>query len=168
MKTNILLISILDEKTKHIGTKIANAYELYYVDVADMLEYSLIDEKEIEKACGIEYLKKLRRNVIKNVSNYENTLITLPMNLFFSEDFNEYFKTYCTIVFLNFPRKTIEKLVQTAKTEEEKNALKVTLLAYDEHTKLCQENSDIQVKLTKTDDGADFKKLKKQLDKYFL
>lgn len=168
MKTNILLIGLLDETIKLIGTKIANDYELYYVDVADMLEYSLTDEKEIEKACGIEYATKLKRKVIKDISNYENTLITLPHNLFFSEDFNQYFKTYCTIVFLNFPKKTIEKYALTKKTEEEQNAVKLSLIGYDEHTKLCQENCDILIKLTKKDDSANFKKLKKQLDKYFL
>ena len=39
MKTNLVLVSLLNEKTKEIAEKLATDFELYYADIEEILNY---------------------------------------------------------------------------------------------------------------------------------
>lgn len=169
MKTNLLLVSLFDKGTKEIASKLAKEYDLYYADVNDLLEYNLYNAKEIEKNCGLEYLNKLKRNALKEIGTYENTLISVPYGIFASENNSKYFDKYATIVFLDFKKSAIEKYIEKATlTQKNLNELKVMLIAFDEMQKLCCELSHIQIDLANVNFESNYKKIKKHLDKYYL
>lgn len=168
MKTNIVLVSLLDRLNKKIATKLSKEYDLYFADVADILSYNLVNEGEIEELCGAEYLKSLKQKTIKEISTYENTLITLPYSMFISDNTAEYFKQYCTIVFLKFPESVLNKIKKTTKKEQTKIDMEVLELTYEEHTRLCEEVCDVTIDLNKSDFDFCYKKVQKVLDEYYL
>ena len=81
MKTNITLICFESEFNKEIAHAMSNELELYYVDIADLLQFNFINLQDVLAKCGIDYLKKLENEAIKNVSTFENTIITSPINI---------------------------------------------------------------------------------------
>ncbi len=168
MKTDIVLIGFFKDLTKQIAEKLALDFGLYFADVEGMIEYSLINEKEIEKLCGIDYLNGLKQKVLKDIANYENTLITIPYSIFSANHNYEMFKRNCTIVFLNFSKACLEERIKQTQDEKAKKAWEVFLLAYDERTKFCIENSDITINMTKPELDIAYKLVKKSLDKYYL
>ncbi len=168
MKTNIVLIGFFKEFTKQIGKKLALDFGLYYADVEEMIEYNLMNEKEIEELCGVDYLNNLKNKIIKDLSCYENTLITIPYNMFITNKNYDMFKSYCTIVFLNFSRDFIKEEINKSQDKTIKNDGNVFLLAYEERTKFCIDNSDISINITQSDLDNSYKKIKKCLDKYYL
>lgn len=169
MKTNLVLVSLFDKATKEIATKLAREYDLYFADVGDILEYNLYNADEIEKNCGIDYLNKLKKNAIKEIGSYENTLISVPYGLFVSENNAKYFEKYATIVFLDFKKSALEKYIEKATlTQKNLNELKVMLIAFDETRKICKELSHVKIDLAKVEFEVNYKKIKKTLDKYYL
>ena len=168
MKTNIVLVSLLDRLNKKVATKLSNDYDLYFADVADILSYNLVNECEIEELCGADYLKSLKQKTIQEISTYENTLITIPYTMFIANNTAEYFKQYCTIVFLKFPQSVLDKIKKTTKKEQTKKDMEMLSLTYDEHTKLCEDVSDVTIDLNKSDFDFCYKKVEKVLDEYYL
>ena len=168
MKTNIVLVSLLERLNKKIATKISEEFELYFADIADILQYNLVNEGEIESLCGIDYLNNLKNKTIQEVASYENTLITIPYSLFISEKNAEYLNKYGTIVFLKFPVSVLEKIKKTTKKETTKNEMEILIRTYNEHTALCEDVSDVVIDLAKSDFGFCYKKVKKVLDEYYL
>ena len=168
MKTNIVVISLLDRFNKEIAIKLSENYDMYLADVADILEYNLVNEGEIEKICGADYLNSLKDKIIKEVSTYENTLITMPHNIFLEKSNAEYFKQYCTIVFLKFPEKVLKKIEKKTKKDKTRKEMKMLALTYKEHTKMCEDISDVTIDLQKNDIDVAYKKVEKLIDKYYL
>lgn len=168
MKTNIVLIGFLDNLTKQISEKLALDFGLYYANAEDIIEYNLMNEKEIEKLCGVDYLNKLKQKTLKDISNYENTLITMPFSMFSQNNNYDMFKKNCTIVFLNFPKECFEQSVKDANDEKVKKAGEVFLIAYEERTQFCKDNSDVTINLQKPEFELSYKHVKKYLDDYYL
>ena len=65
MKTNLVVVSLIDSMTKQVASKLANDFDLYFADINDILEYNLFNAGDIEKNCGLEYLNKLKQKTIK-------------------------------------------------------------------------------------------------------
>lgn len=168
MKTNLVIVSLIDAKTKQIATKLATDFDLYLADVNDILEYNLFNAGEIEKNCGLEYLNKLKRKTIKEIGTYENTLISISNNLFVADNNVKNLNKYATIVFINFSKPVIEKYINSLTTQEEKNQFEVMMLAYEEIKTVCLENCDIEIPVNKLEFDSNYKKIKKIIDKYYL
>lgn len=169
MKTNIVLVSLLERLNKKIATKLSDSLDMYLADVEDIIEYYLLHkESEIEEVCGADYLNKLKDKIVKEVSTYENTLITIPYSMFISKNYAEYFKKYCTVVFLQFPKNVLEDIKKKTKKEQTKKDMDVLFLTYDEHTAMCNDVADIVVSLNKSDFDFCYKKVEKVIDEYYL
>lgn len=168
MKTNIVLVGSIYEKTKEIAEKLSEKYDLYYANVEDILSYRLFNADEIKKKCGDAYLKKLKTNIIGEVGEFENTLICATNSMFLDENNFDKLKNYGTVVFLNFSKKILENISNSCADENDKKAIKVELLTFDEKSKLCKRNSDIIVDLKKDNFSYNFKTVDKILENYFL
>lgn len=168
MKTNLVVVSLIDSMTKQVASKLANDFDLYFADINDILEYNLFNAGDIEKNCGLEYLNKLKQKTIKEIGSYENTLISISNNLFIADDNAQNLKKYGTVVFLNYSKQIIHNYINALSSQEEKNTFNVMMLAYNEIIKLCHENCDIEISLTKQDFDTNYKKIKKVIDKYYI
>lgn len=166
MKTNLVLVSLLNDKTKEISEKIALDFELYYADIEEILNYNFFNANDIKENCGIEYLNKLKTKTIREISTYENTLICIPFSMFIEDDNAKFFNRYGTTVFLDYDEGIIKSYLKSNSQDE--NEVKVALLALSDRRKLCKESCNIRIKLGKNDFVKNYKKIKKVIDNYYL
>ena len=98
---NFVIVSLDDKFSKNVSYDLSTRIEMFNVDTKEMILYELINPKEILQKCGYEYLKKRERGVVKNVSQFENTTISISFDLF---------KEYCDffdksiIIYLRLPK----------------------------------------------------------------
>lgn len=168
MKTNIVLVGSLYEKTKQIAEKVCEKFDLYYANIEDIIAYSLFNAEDIKKECGEEYLKKLKKQVLRKVSSFENTLICVSNSVFLDENNFDFFKAYGTIAFLDFSKKILDNMIDSSTSKDVKNALKVDALTYDEKRELCKNNCDVVINLKKDNFELNCKTVEKVLEEYFL
>lgn len=79
---NFVIISLDDKFSKNVATILADNLDMYVVNTKDMIAYELINPKEIKRKCGYEYLKSRERGVVKNISDFENTVISTSFDIF--------------------------------------------------------------------------------------
>lgn len=168
MKTNIVLIGFLKDPTKQIAKRLALDFDLYFADVEGMLEYNLTNENEIENLCGIDYLNGLKKKVLKDISSYENTLIAMPYSIFIANNNYEMFKENCTIVFLNYSQNLLQENFKYIKDDFIRKTQEAFLIAYEERTQFCKENSNLTIDIVKPELDTAYKRVKKFLDDYYL
>ena len=168
MKTNIVLVGSIYEKTEKIAEKLSKKFDLYYANVEDILAYSLFNADDIKKKCGVKYLKKLKKQIIERVGSFENSLICIRDSVFLDENNFDLLKTFGTVVFLDFSKKILDKMINSSTSEEIIKALKVVELTYYEKTELCKKNSDVVVDLKKDNFDINCKAVEKILEEYYL
>lgn len=97
---NFVIISLDDKFSKNVATILADNLDMYVVNTKDMIAYELINPKEIKRKCGYEYLKSRERGVVKNISNFENTVISTSFDIF--KEYYEFFDK-SIIIYLKLP-----------------------------------------------------------------
>lgn len=86
MKTNIILVGFNESVVKETAKRLAKFFELFFADTEALIEYYLTNsEKNIENLCGMEYLKGLKERIMFEISNYENSLIYIPLSIYASD-----------------------------------------------------------------------------------
>ena len=60
-----------------MAKRVADALDMFYADVHELLSYDFINLVEAEALVGKEYIEKQESVKIKTVAGYENTVITL-------------------------------------------------------------------------------------------
>lgn len=103
---NSLIFIGQDEKTtESIAKEFADKNDLYFANAQEIMEYELVNSyNDIKNTCGEEYLKSLRRKIVKSMSEYENSVIYLPTYLYMEDDFSTILKTL-TKIHLNFKKR---------------------------------------------------------------
>ena len=166
MKTNITLICLENEFNKKVAHALSNELELYYVDVADLMQFNLISIEDVLKKCGVNYLQKLEKDAIKSVAGYENTIITSPVNILLESQNIINLKNSSIIIYLRLTQKTIASMAR--KLEENKaKALQVDMLAYEQRDKYFMANSDIMVNIVSANTNSAIKKVIKAINQYY-
>ena len=164
MKTNLVLVGLLNDKTRKLAEKLALDLELYFADLDKLVEYNLFNIQEIQENCGVEYFNKLKQELIKDVSTYENTLIYMPFDMFIEGKNSEYFNKYGTTVYLDFDKKVIKQYFNG----EQKNEAEIFFLNYEERKNFLEQEANITIKLQKDDFEKNLKNIKKIIEDYYL
>ena len=84
MKKNIVILSLSNNYSRDIGKRLADFFDMFYIDLNDILEYNLVDENML-KTAGREYFETERTKIVKGLSHYENSLIVGDLELFFEQ-----------------------------------------------------------------------------------
>lgn len=92
---------------KEIAYLLSEKLDMYFLDLPALIDYELIDKEEIVNKCGLEYFNKLETNVVENASTFENTVIYISHDLFFSKG-RHYFDKNLKI-YLAFDKNYFEK-----------------------------------------------------------
>lgn len=79
---NIVLVSLNDKFSRSVASSLASRLDMFNADCHDMLIYDLVNPKEMIEKCGIEYFKKREKGVMENCSEYHNTILTIPFELY--------------------------------------------------------------------------------------
>ena len=130
---NILLISLDDKFAKSVAVKLADALDMFIADTRELIEYDLVDSKTVLKTCGLEYLKKRERKTVDKISTYENTVITINIDIF--KEYFEHFKN-SIVIYLRRKQKQISKTVNK--------------IGFDNYDEFLTEKSDLYINLEKS------------------
>lgn len=95
----ILLIGLNDAMVETVASSIADKVDLYYLNIADLLEYSFRNVVQMKEICGEEYYIREERAVIHSVHMFENFYASIPYSLFlnYHSEFSDYFCVYLKI-----------------------------------------------------------------------
>ena len=111
---NIVLVSLDDKFCESVSIILSDKLDMYNACCKDLVEYDLINPKDVIDKCGIEYLKKREREVVKNCSTYINTVISINFDLF--KDYFDLFNN-SIIIYLSLPKEKITNSVSKVSFE---------------------------------------------------
>ena len=85
----------------------AGNLDMFNANCEEMIIYDLINPKEVIAKCGLEYFKKREKGVVRNCSEYENTVLSVSYDLF--KSYSDLF-TNSLIVYIQLPQGKQDKV----------------------------------------------------------
>ena len=79
-KTNLCIIGLSNQFTNDVCKQLAIKMDMFYANIEDIFAYELMDIGKVEAVCGVDYLLKEEKSIIKRVCGYDNTLINILTN----------------------------------------------------------------------------------------
>lgn len=124
MKPNLVVVGFEYEFNKKLCIYLADKLDMFFVDVKELIEYDLVNSKEALLRCGKEYIEKEERKTVRNVSEYENTVVNIPYDLFVNN--RDFFKNNNINIFIKpFKADDIDMLVMEDRIALLKNDCKI-------------------------------------------
>lgn len=136
MKSNLVIVGLVKGFLKEIGEELADQLAMHYADVSDIIAYSLLDTNEMVKKCGVAYLTEQEEKVIKSIANYENSVISLDYDMYFSNNNFIHFKNTAIVVYVQILPKELSNQLGI-KASPKTSSLLIDLIDFqDRDTKL--------------------------------
>ena len=139
---NILIVGLSDDFTRLFSSLLADKLDFYYLDVENLLEYSIMDRLKMEEVCGVRYLDEQEKKVIKSINDYQNTIISMKLDLFVGHLKN--ILSSNILVYLKFQKDQLENLNKLLKSKS-MNEVVLNDLVFDERDKFLKKNCEIVV-----------------------
>lgn len=117
MKKNIAIICLNDYLRKETAKQLANAKKMHYLDVDELVDFELISRKQVALQCGDVFLKKIERECISRVMEYESCVFSISVDLYLAND-NSVILNDCKIVYLSTEMHSID--LSTVKNKNER------------------------------------------------
>lgn len=129
---NIIVVSLDEKFCNSVSSFLASKLDMYYANCKDLIEYDLIDPKDVLDKCGVEYLRKREKGVIENCASYQNTIIAINYDLF-----KDYFQLFdkSVIIYLFVPKEKISDTINN--------------IVFEKRDKFLTDNSDIKIYIDK-------------------
>ncbi len=140
MKDNILLVGLHYEFTGQVAKDLSNKFDMFFLDVNQLIEYSLIDTKNIQLICGKDYFENQKKQVILSVKQYENTIINFPYSVYLEDNMVKEMSENAFVIYLKLTKSQIKKL------NKENGEFNIEELAFAEISKLLEKKSDLSIK----------------------
>lgn len=134
---------------------------MFFADINSLIKYDLINIKKVIKEAGLEYYNKVETKAVKNVSTYENTVITLDLNTFFNNDNYNILKKNSLVIYLSQTREDFENSHKN-KTYKDKLDEEV----FDQRDKLLKSICDITVECQSKEKNLEEKIIEKIKEYY--
>ena len=136
MKPNLVVVGFEYEFNKKLCIYLANKLDMFFVDVKELIEYDLVNSKEALLRCGKEYIEKEERKTVRNVSEYENTVVNIPYDLFVNN--RDFFKNNNINIFIKpFKVDDIDMLVMEDRIALLKNDYKIFIENSENSVESC-------------------------------
>ena len=103
----IVIVSLCETFSNDIANLLSQDLHMLFCGTKELVEYELIDKQALEEKCSMAYLKKLEKNVIKQVASFENVCVSISYE-YFTQNFS-LFKKNSLIVFIDLPKTYIKK-----------------------------------------------------------
>lgn len=136
VKQNVLFVGLSDQYARSVAECIADKLGLYFLDLDQLIDYSIIDKYNVKKVCGIKYLEDEEKRVITSVNDYERTVISVKYGTFVK--YNNIFSEKTLVVYLKLNHKTLNKL-----NEKESINVGINDIIFEERNKYLKKNCDI-------------------------
>lgn len=164
MISNICIVGLLKNYTKKVAKRVADALEMFYADVEDLLTFDFIDIMKAENIVGKEYIERQETNKIKTLASYENTIITLNHQSLNKEKNLNHIKNGAILVYLKISNTNFKrKISQEGLTSQEKSLL---IKLENERDKLLCEYADVVVPIEGKIDNV-MKLILKKIEEYY-
>ena len=161
LKTNIAIISLVDKFSSKIAQELSSSLGMYYASLDDIISYEILNMDEIKEKCGEEYLDNLKMKVIKDVLEYENTVISLPISICSKYDFKKSAFDKTLTIYLKISQEEFDKI------RKKNYDGKVKSIAFSSRDKYLAETSDIIIPVSNFGQVQNVKKIKREVVEYF-
>lgn len=136
---------------------------MLYADLEQILEYNMINDDMLEKA-GQQYFDENEKSTLKNVANYENTVITLDFSTLNKENNAEILRQSTLVIYLSLEHNIFESLNVS---ENDKNLASINEIVYADRDKLLRSFADITVDISKVDINLVTQQIMLSIQQYF-
>lgn len=146
---NIILVGFVNEDLKKIGLKLSNKLNFFYLNCEEMIKYSLMDTQKMKKICGMNYLAKQENKIVKSLSDYERTIITMNYQTF--KDNMDAISTNKITIYMRLTQIQLKKRIESMIKEENcddfvTGELEIANLVFEERDKFLKKNCDFEIK----------------------
>ena len=159
----MLFTKILFHFVKNVANELAKKFDMFFLDVKDLIEYNLMDTKNVKVTCGLEYFEKVEKKIALSVTEYENTVINFPYSLFLNANFSNLLSRRALTVFIKMDKETLVK----ENFRKGENKLSIEILTCNELNKLLQEKVDIVVENSTLNTKICIDDIVSKMKKYF-
>ena len=150
MKSNILLVSLDYDFTKAVAIKLANYFDMHYLDIQGLIEYSLMDKENMKLKCGLEYVEREEQKIATSARNYENAVINFPYDLFMKNGNSINLNDTSITIFIKINDNLLYNL--NSKKDGEKK-LVVELITQNELSEILEKKTEAVVEIKSIDEN---------------
>lgn len=140
---NVLLVGLSSEFVRYFASQLAEKLEFYYLDIDNLLEYSLMDRIKMKQICGTKYLDEQEKKVLKSLNDYEKTIMSIKLESFIAN--KKILANKNLTIYLSVEKNQINDLnkflLNEFKTENVLNDL-----LFDEYDNFLKKNCEIIIK----------------------
>lgn len=104
---NIVVVALSENFSKVVASSLSSKLDMFLVDCHEMIVYDLVNPKEVIEKCGLEYFKKREKSVLKNCSQFHDTVISISYELL--KEYRELFSN-SYIFYVKLPKDKIEQV----------------------------------------------------------
>lgn len=141
MKKNITIISNAKVFKKTVAQALAHELEMIYADFEQMLEYNLINSAMLQSA-GQNYYDKQEHSMLKKVSSYVDTILTLEFSTLNKPNNKKILKSNTLIIYLSL---NYDCFISINKQENDANTAKLNDIVFAERDCIMSNLADIVV-----------------------
>ncbi len=146
--TSILIVSLNKEIGNVLSSQLANVLSMHFADCKELIEYDLFDSGAILEKCGIEYLTKREKSVVRDIATYENSVIFVEYDIY--KNNYELLNKISPSIYLKCPKRKL------AKTEP------ISELDFEQRDKFLQTSCDLTIEVASAGKSA-FAKIIKEI-----
>ena len=143
MKSNICVVCLNNDFGKDVARKFSDVTEMYFADVAELIKFDLLDIDKAIEVCGLDYVKKIERNKVKNVVTYDNTCLCMDYTLLNDDENLKAIKENCVIVCIDLSLATYKQTLPNDIHNIYENKLNLSM--FSTRKKIIKGYSDIIV-----------------------
>ena len=124
-----MLVGLDYETIKSTAILLSSEFDMFFLDINDLIKYNFKDEENIISIVGVEYYNKQIKKIVSSICDYENTIINCPYDLFLDEHIRENLEKNAISIFIDISKKDMSYLNNKKQLNEK---LDIPLLAYEE------------------------------------
>ena len=142
-KSNLCIVGLPKQFIDILGKELSSKMDMFYANIEEIFAYELIDMARIEELCGLEYLQKEERSIVKRICGYDNTLINIDYAVLNKGDILELIKQHCLLLYFDISRNRYQRELDN---EGQSSNLKlINMDVFQDRSNLCKEMADIVV-----------------------
>lgn len=139
---NLIVVGLSNEFVRFISSRLAEKLNFYYLDVDNLLDYSLMDRIKMNEVCGAKYLDEQEKKVIKSLNDYEKTVMSIKIDTFIAN--LKFISSDNIKVYASFNKSNLKDVNQLLKPEFETEIV-LNELTFNEEDKFLKKNCDIVI-----------------------
>ena len=134
-----LIVGLVDDFIDQLSADLAYDNNLYYLNVENLINYSILEKQKLIDTCGVEYFKKQEEKIISSLKDYENIIACIKYSTFV--EYCDKLRGIFNIVYFEIDEKNIKENKRNKLATENLNRI-----AFAERDKFLKNNCDITLK----------------------